>query len=112
MSLIKWTVWNPVTRRPKRSGQVDETLLDRITFDPVNERMLIGEEAVLRLDEVSEDGQLRRLPQAVVDAEREAKLAAIEPTESEIVLEALLAKHGLTPADLSAAEARIKARRG
>src|SRR5690606_26335184 len=109
--LIAWTVWNPTTRRPKRSGWIDERLIDRLVFDPATERLLIGEAAALRTDEIGEDGHLRPIPQEVLDAERAAKLAAIEPTEAELVIEALKKKHGLTAADLADARQDIQARR-
>lgn len=112
MNLVKWTVWNPVTRRPKRSGQVEESLLDRILFNPDSERMLLGEEALLRQDEIGDDGKLRRIPQEVLDAERAAKLAAIEPDELAVLIEALKAKHGLTDADLAAARTKQKGGKG
>jgi hypothetical protein len=108
MSLVKWTIWNPVTHRATRSGQVDESLLHLIPVDPATERLLVGEEANLREDEVTEDGglpALRRRPQAVLDAEQAARVP-VDPTE--VLAEALKAKGiEVSKADLDAARTKI-----
>lgn len=107
MKLIPWTVWDAATRRPKRSGQIDEKLINTIGFNPLSERLLIGTEARLREDEIGEDDTIQALPQETVETERAARLSAAV-TETDIVLEALKAK--LTPGELAAAKQRLNSR--
>ncbi len=116
MSLIKYTVFDTTTMLPKRTGGVQEHLLDShiIRRLKAREGMLLGIAANLREERVvaplsGAEPYLRRRTQAEIDAAR-ARFPASGPDRLTVLMEALRAK-GIAPseAELHAAEARLRA---
>ncbi len=113
MNLIPFTIFDTQTLRPKRYGEVEESLLDKFVIQKMKsgEDIIIGSKANLREDQViapinGAAPYLSRRPQADIDADRYREP---QPTIEQVFLEILKAKGlDVTEADVLAATERVR----